>query len=291
MSTVLTGGVSAIRHRGQDMPSTELVLVLPSSLSTTFCMPTLEQITNSSCGWSTGDATATPSVSTNHSRANLASQGDERRECNSGMRVLLHCNLDFFGHRLSLHLAELFRTVTIRMPQLLHEGLLLRPFEDGDAPAFATAARESVATVGRWMPWCHAGYTQQDALDWFAVCRSGAIAGTAYEFGIFDEQTSEFLGGAGLNQINLQHAFCNLGYWVRQSKHRQGVASRCVRALAEHAFKGLGLKRVEIVVAIGNQPSFGVAQNSGAMLECVARNRLLIHGNSVAASVFSLIPE
>ncbi len=177
------------------------------------------------------------------------------------------------------------------MPPLTHNGLLLRAFEDRDAFAFTAAARESVATVGRWMPWCHANYTQQDALGWFGACRSSAHAGTAYEFGIFDEETSEFLGGAGLNQINLQHAFCNLGYWVRQSRHRQGVASRCVRALAQHAFKGLGLKRVEIVVALGNQPSFGVAQKSGAMLECVARNRLLIHGNSVAASVFSLIPE
>lgn len=177
------------------------------------------------------------------------------------------------------------------MPQISHDGLLLRPFEDGDASAFATAVRESALTVGRWMPWCHANYTLQDALGWFELCRSGASAGTAYEFGIFDEETSEFLGGAGLNQINLQHAFCNLGYWVRQSRHRQGIAARCVRALADHAFKTLALKRVEVVVALGNQPSFGVARKSGAMLECVARNRLLIHGNSHAASVFSLIPE
>ncbi len=167
--------------------------------------------------------------------------------------------------------------------------LLLRPFDDGDAPAFAAAARESVATVGRWMPWCSEVYSEQDALDWFAACRAGAAAGTAHEFGIFDRETAAFIGGTGLNLINRQHLYCNLGYWVRQSRQGQGVAGRCVQALAAHAFSALGLRRVEIIVAEGNRPSEAVARKSGALLECVARQRLHIRGVSVPASVFSLV--
>ncbi|MEI6735180.1 MAG: GNAT family N-acetyltransferase [Comamonadaceae bacterium] len=170
------------------------------------------------------------------------------------------------------------------------QGLLLRPFEDDDAGVFTRAVRESVETVGRWMPWCHADYTDQDALDWFAVCRQGREAHTAYEFGIFSEDGTELLGGAGLNQINKQHAICNLGYWVRSSSQRQHVASRCVQALARYAFDSLALHRLEIVVAVGNMPSEGVARKAGALLECIARNRLLIRGVSVPASVFSLVP-
>lgn len=176
------------------------------------------------------------------------------------------------------------------MEPISYDGLILRPFEDADAPAFAAAVRESVETVGVWMPWCKATYTEQDALDWFAVCRAGAAVGTAHDVGVFAEETSEFLGGAGLNQIWRQHLMCNLGYWVRQSRQRQGIASRSVRALAMQAFGPLGLMRVEIVVALGNLPSEGVAVKAGALRECVARNRLFIHGNSVPAHVFSLIP-
>ena len=146
------------------------------------------------------------------------------------------------------------------MTTITAEGLLLRPFEGRDAPTFTSAACESAQTVGRWMPWCRADYTSDDALEWFAVCRQGLEAQTAYEFGIFSEDGEEFLGGAGLNQLNRQHALCNLGYWVRSSRQRQHIASRCV------------------------------AQKSGATLECVARNRLLIRGVSVPASVFSLVP-
>jgi len=103
---------------------------------------------------------------------------------------------------------------------------------------------------------------------------------------------SSLLGNqhAGLNQINRQHAICNLGYWVRSSRQRQQVASRCVRLLCQYAFATLALRRVEIVVAAGNEASEGVARKAGATLECIARNRLLIRGVSVPASVFSLVP-
>ena len=170
------------------------------------------------------------------------------------------------------------------------QGLLLRPFEGRDAPTFTKAVLESVETVGKWMPWCHAGYTDKDALDWFALCRQSREAKTAYEFGIFSEDGAEFLGGAGLNEIKKHHGVCNLGYWVRQSKHRQEIASRCVQALSKYAFETLLLHRVEIVVAVGNVPSEGVAKRAAALFECVARNRLFINGQSAPASVFSLIP-
>jgi RimJ/RimL family protein N-acetyltransferase len=168
--------------------------------------------------------------------------------------------------------------------------LLLRPFEDSDAAAFAVAVRESVSSVGPWMPWCHAQYTDSDALDWFRVARETLSRGTAHEFGVFSADGRHFLGGAGLNQINTQHKYCNLGYWVRQSEQRKGVALACVHALAEHAFTDLQLHRVEIVAAVGNEPSVGVARKAGAQFECTARNKLFLHGSPVAANVFSLVP-
>lgn len=176
------------------------------------------------------------------------------------------------------------------MTTITSKGLLLRPFEGRDAPAFTRAVRESVETVGRWMPWCHDDYADKDALDWFAVCRHGREAQTSYEFGIFSEDGGEFLGGAGLNQINKQHLIGNLGYWVRASRQRQTIATRCVHALSRYAFDTLALHRVEIIVAVGNDASAGVARKVGAAFESVARNRLLIRGASVPASVFSLVP-
>ena len=169
--------------------------------------------------------------------------------------------------------------------------LLLRPLDTPDASAFALAARESSASVSPWLPWCHAGYTEGEALAWFHATEDALQSGAAYEFGVFSSDGRSLLGGAGLNQINVQHRFCNLGYWVRSSAQRQGVALACVHALADHAFSVLQLHRVEMIVALGNHASAGVARKAGAQFECVARNRLFIHDAPVSASVFSLVPR
>ncbi|MGC4060881.1 MAG: GNAT family N-acetyltransferase [Aquabacterium sp.] len=170
------------------------------------------------------------------------------------------------------------------------EGLVFRPFEDRDAASFVVAARESVASLNPWMPWCHDAFSKDEALAWFQACREAVQAGSAHEFGIFHADTAELLGGAGLNGIVHHNLYCNLGYWVRTSAQRRGVALRSVQALSRYAFEILGLQRVEIVAAQGNVASEGVAIKAGAQLECLARNRLHLHGRSVPASVFSLVP-
>jgi len=176
------------------------------------------------------------------------------------------------------------------MTQLLAGRFLLRPFTAADAPAFAAAVRESVSTVGRWMTWAHAAYSDDDALSWIALCEATRADGSAHEFGIFLADDGTFVGGAGLNQFNAMHAFCNLGYWVRASQQRQGAALAAVDALARLAFDVLAQSRVEIVIADGNLPSMAVARRAGAVHEGLARNRLQLRGRAVDAHMFSLIP-
>ncbi len=167
---------------------------------------------------------------------------------------------------------------------------VLRPFEDSDAPSFSDAVRESINTVGRWMPWAVADYTQAQALEWFAVCRSAREQGSGHEYGIFDLTTDTFVGGAGLNQFNTQHGFCNLGYWVRETWQRRGAATSATLALVDFAFTQLSLTRLEVVVLTENVASAAIARKVGATLECVAKNRLKHHGVPLDAHVFSLAP-
>ena len=174
------------------------------------------------------------------------------------------------------------------MTQLHAGGFLLRHFTAADAPAFAAAVQESASSISRWMGWAHEDFSEADALAWFAACDAGRADGSSHEFGIFRDDM--FIGGAGLNHFNSRHAFCNLGYWVRASAQRQGAALAAVAVLSRHAFKVLNQSRVEIVVADGNAPSMAVARKSGAVHECLARNRLQLHGEPVAAHVFALVP-
>lgn len=177
------------------------------------------------------------------------------------------------------------------MEPLSVDDLCLRPYETRDVAAFVEAVRESHATVGRWMSWYHVGYSSTDAETWFVQTDKSLQENADLELGIFTSDGTELLGGVGLNQFNRGHNFCNLGYWVREARQGQGIASRASRALVDFGFRELKLARIEIVVVQGNLPSQRVAQKIGATFECMARNRLVLHGRSHAAAVYSLVAE
>jgi ribosomal-protein-serine acetyltransferase len=182
--------------------------------------------------------------------------------------------------------------VSPRIPpiELSSERVLLRPYRIGDASMVFAAATESVDTVVRWMPWCHAGYTEAESIAWIEKTQAMWQSGEAYEFAMFDS-ANQYVGGAGIHQFNRLHNLANLGYWVRQSRQGGGLATAAARILARFGFETLGLTRIEIVAPSENGPSRRVAEKAGAQFECLARNRLIIHGVPLAAAVHSLVPS
>jgi len=167
--------------------------------------------------------------------------------------------------------------------------LRLRPPHAVDADVVHASIRETIGALSRWMSWCHAGYAREDAAGWIDATRAAWDAGDAYEFLVF-ERSGRHVGAVGLNQFNRDNNCTNLGYWVRQSSQRQGFAVEAVRRIARFAFDEAKFQRVEIVAAVDNVASRRVAERVGATLECVARNRLLLHGVPIAAAVHSFVP-
>jgi RimJ/RimL family protein N-acetyltransferase len=163
----------------------------------------------------------------------------------------------------------------------------LRAYEAADAAALWEAARESVAEVSAWLPWCHARYSMADAAAWIQARAPLAADGREHAFAIVDAR-GRLLGGCGINQINRIHRFGNLGYWVRTSATGRGVATEAVRQLAELAWRDTDLVRLEIVCAVGNERSQRVAERAGAVREGVLRSRLLLHGRPVDAVMYGL---
>lgn len=170
------------------------------------------------------------------------------------------------------------------------EGLLLRPYRSDDADVLFEAVRESIESVGRWLPWCDANYTLADAEAWIARGGEAWRSGERFPFAIFDAATSAYLGGAGLNQRNRLHNFMSLGYWVRASRQREGIAVRAARLTAAFGFRDVGLTRIEILAEVDNRASRRVAVMLGARFETIARNRLIARGGPVDAALYSLVP-
>lgn len=180
---------------------------------------------------------------------------------------------------------------TSPVPPSLSDGrLLLQPWRDEDAPELHAAVSESVASVGRWLPWCNADYGLAQAEAWATLCRDHWRSGEQFAFAMRDAASGELLGGCGLNQLNLPHRSANLGYWVRSSHQGQGVAAAAARLVARFGFTELGLIRIEIVTLLDNHASRRVAAKLGASFECVARQRLWAWDRAHDAAVYALIP-
>jgi len=166
------------------------------------------------------------------------------------------------------------------------EPIAIRFYRIEDAPRLYEAAIESMAEVSRWLAWCHPGFTSAEAESWISAHPEMRRRGNL-EFAIVDAR-DRYLGGCGINQVNKPHRFANLGYWVRTSATRRGVAPAAVRLLAAHVFEHTDLERLEIVVATGNVASERVAEKAGAVREGVLRARLQMHGAPHDATMFSL---
>ncbi len=176
------------------------------------------------------------------------------------------------------------------VPTIVTGDLCIRPFHSRDHSAFLAAVRESVPSVGRWLPWCREEYSADDAWSWFRHCRRDLAAGVSCDLGLFSRDSGVFLGGIAIHHLIPGHHCGELGYWVRQSQQGKGIAPQAMAAMAEYGFGELSLVRLEIVTARENRAGRRVAEKIGALFEGVARNRLSLHGRVHDAVIYSLIP-
>jgi ribosomal-protein-serine acetyltransferase len=178
----------------------------------------------------------------------------------------------------------------MRIPQ--SEGRYgIRRWRPEDAGALYDAVVESVGEVGRWLSWCHAGYTVEDAEAWIATATSAWNVGTMYDFPIIERDSGAFVGGVGLSDVSGCPRMANLGYWVRTSHAGQGAATEAARLVARFGFEQLGMRRIEILVAVENLASQRVAAKLGALREGLLRNRVQMNGEMHHAFMHSLVPE
>ena len=169
--------------------------------------------------------------------------------------------------------------------------IILRPYTLNHVNELFKAVRESVKELTPWMPWCHEGYSIEESRKYVEEHVEGSQAGLSYDFAIMDAKNGLYLGGCGVNHINLSDNYANLGYWVRSTQTGKGIATSAASLLANFGIQTIKLNRIEIVVAVGNKASQRVAAKVGAIREGVLRNRLVLHGGIHDAVMFSIIPR
>ena len=166
----------------------------------------------------------------------------------------------------------------------------IRPFQPQDTRLLFGAVQESSDQLCAWMTWCHPNYGVEHCNAFVADSIAAWEKGREFSFAIIDSADGTLLGSVGINQVNLAHNFANLGYWVRGTRTRQGIASEAVKLAARFGFQKLSLSRLALLIPTKNVASQRVAVKAGAQNEGVLRHRLLLAGKLQDAFLYSLVP-
>ena len=154
------------------------------------------------------------------------------------------------------------------------ERLVIRCYDPRDAPLTKDAIDSSLEHLRAWMQWAvDEPVSLEEKTDLLKGFRSEFDAGENFAYGIFSADESEQLGGTGLHP-RVGPGGLEIGYFIRASATRQGIATESSAALTRVGFEVCGADRIEIRIDPRNQASFGIPRKLGFAEEATLRRRL-----------------
>ncbi|MEV7102791.1 GNAT family N-acetyltransferase [Streptomyces atroolivaceus] len=149
------------------------------------------------------------------------------------------------------------RTVTLTAGPLL-----LRRWRRDDIPALLAAYEDPAMRH-----WLRTQVPDADEAErWMTVQDEGWESGRRFSFAVTDTaREGELVGHLALNRVPGAGS-AEAGYWTAASARGRGVAPRALGALTDWAFAAFaedGLRRLDLLHAVGNEASCRVAEKSG----------------------------
>lgn len=184
-------------------------------------------------------------------------------------------------------------TVRMQTPTEFSDGIIaIRTYQPSDVHSHFEAARESIAEVSRHLPWLHPEYSIEETRMWIEKTVPKLWEQQReYHFVITEVATGSILGACGLDQVNWVNQTANLGYWVRTSRTREGIATAASKLLVHFGFEQLQLKRIDVVTSIDNIPSARVAEKLNPSEKKSVKDSSSTEGGISDTIVFSLFSQ
>ncbi|MDX6347325.1 MAG: hypothetical protein QOF84_2115 [Streptomyces sp.] len=150
-------------------------------------------------------------------------------------------------------------------------GLLLRPWEESDLDAALRGLSDP--DFRRWNTANSPTPDEGGARRFIRSRAEGWEHGTTASFAVTEGGT--VIGQVGLGMIDFTMRNARVGYWVLPEGRGRGIASRALEGATRWAFRDLGLHRLELGHAIGNDASCGVARRCAYALEGLLRGAMI----------------
>jgi ribosomal-protein-serine acetyltransferase len=165
--------------------------------------------------------------------------------------------------------------------------ILLERIQTNDAATIFHAIDQNRSHLGTWLPFVD--FTRE-------VKDSGAFIQTVISH---REDTrnevytiwfkGEFAGLIGFHNTDRVNEKTEIGYWLINEMTGKGIISKACTVLIRLAFEMMGMNRITIKCAVGNNPSEKVASRLGFTFEGIERNGERHHDTFFDLKVFSFL--
>jgi len=150
------------------------------------------------------------------------------------------------------------------VPTLAGSRTTLRRFAESDADAIVEACIDPVSR--HWLGKLPERYTRDTALDYIHTRENDHATGQGLHWAAEHPGGGPAIGSFSL--MTIRDGRAEVGYWVHPHARGSGVASEAVQLMVQHAFTpegagGLGIRRLVLACAEGNDASRRVAERAG----------------------------
>jgi [ribosomal protein S5]-alanine N-acetyltransferase len=153
-------------------------------------------------------------------------------------------------------------------PELASGPTVLRPWRDSDVDAVTAACQDP--EIARWTR-IPENYTEADARAFLLFRYDALVAGVTAPFAIVSTE-DRLLGSVSILRLAWAQLRGEVGYWLAPEARGHGHATRAVRLICAWGFQSLGLERIDLFAAVGNEASQHVALRAGFTREAVLRS-------------------
>ncbi len=163
----------------------------------------------------------------------------------------------------------------------------LRLLEERHAEALFALTEQDRRQLREWLPWVDPTRSVEDTRRYIQSTLAQFAANDGLAAGIWC--TGELAGAIALHKIDWPNRNSSIGYWLAAPFQGKGLVTDACRTLVTHAFCNLGLNRLEIRCATGNQKSRAIPERLGFMPEGVIRQAQWINGRFVDLAIYGML--
>ncbi|MFJ7953309.1 GNAT family N-acetyltransferase [Lysinibacillus sp. NPDC096418] len=168
----------------------------------------------------------------------------------------------------------------------INENTYLKLLDLNDAEELFALTDRSRDTLREWLLFVDNVKTVKDTERFIRGAMQQYADNNGLQAGIYYE--GKLAGVIGYHQINKEHNWTSIGYWLGNDFVGKGLVTNSMRAFIDYAFDYLKVNRIEVRVAVGNIRSRTIPKILGFNEEGRLRDAEWLHDHYVDQVVYGL---